>query len=92
MQGKNRINLLQSVDSTNNYAMRQVHEGMAEHGMAWLARQQTAGKGQHEKTWETTAGENILMSIVLDTRPVLLQHQFTLSATIAAACHAFINS
>ncbi len=92
MQGKNAINLLQSVDSTNNYAMRQVHEGMAEHGMAWLARQQTVGKGQAGRQWESTAGENILMSILLDTSELLLQDQFSLSAAMASACHAFINS
>jgi BirA family transcriptional regulator, biotin operon repressor / biotin---[acetyl-CoA-carboxylase] ligase len=92
MQSKNLINLLQFVDSTNNYAMRQVHEGMAEHGMAWLAKQQTEGKGQHGKQWETTPGENILMSVVLNTKMVLLQHQFGLSAAVAAACHAFISS
>jgi BirA family biotin operon repressor/biotin-[acetyl-CoA-carboxylase] ligase len=92
MHAKNLINLLQFVDSTNNYAMRQVHEGMAEHGMAWLARQQTAGKGQAGKQWETAPGENILMSIVLDTKTISLQHRFTLSAAVASACHAFVNS
>lgn len=92
MQAKNLINLLQFVDSTNNYAMRQVHEGMAEHGMAWLAKQQTEGKGQPGKQWETTAGENILMSIVLDMKMISLQQQFHLSAAVASACHAFVNS
>lgn len=91
MQAKNRIALLQSVDSTNNYAMGQVHAGMAEHGMAWLARQQTAGKGQHQKSWESNTGENILMSILLDTRSIPIQYQFGLSAAVASACHAFVN-
>ena len=31
------FNILDRVDSTNNYAMAKVHEGMAMHGQAWFA-------------------------------------------------------
>jgi BirA family transcriptional regulator, biotin operon repressor / biotin---[acetyl-CoA-carboxylase] ligase len=57
---------LQQVDSTNNYATALAHAGMAEHGTAVLARHQTAGKGQRDKGWTSTAGDNITLSLVLD--------------------------
>ena len=38
--------IVDTVDSTNNYAMEKVHAGLANHGMAWFANDQTAGKGQ----------------------------------------------
>src|SRR5258707_10219889 len=42
----NQLIELESVDSTNNYAMRRIHEGLASDGMVYLARHQWAGKGQ----------------------------------------------
>lgn len=85
------IIILESVDSTNNYAMGQVHAGVAVHGQAWLALDQKQGKGQHGKEWKTAIGDNITMSTVLDATSVSIQQQFKLSATIAVACHSFVK-
>ena len=57
--------ILDTVDSTNNYAMTRVQAGMASHGMVWFAHEQSAGKGQRGKGWETQPGKNIAMSLVL---------------------------
>jgi BirA family transcriptional regulator, biotin operon repressor / biotin---[acetyl-CoA-carboxylase] ligase len=89
---RNEITILESVDSTNNYAMGQVHAGVAAHGKAWLALEQKQGKGQLGKEWKTAKGDNITMSTVLDTSALSIQQQFKLSATVAAACHAFVKS
>jgi BirA family biotin operon repressor/biotin-[acetyl-CoA-carboxylase] ligase len=91
MQAKNAIITLQTVDSTNNYAMGQVHAGVSEHGQAWLALEQTQGKGQHGKVWKAAKGDNITMSIALDANGLDMKQQFRLSAAIASACHAFIK-
>ncbi|MBD0288874.1 MAG: biotin--[acetyl-CoA-carboxylase] ligase, partial [Flavisolibacter sp.] len=56
---------LQQVDSTNNYATALVHAGMAQHGTAVFAHEQTEGRGQRQKVWETGKGENIAISIIL---------------------------
>ncbi|MBL7745721.1 MAG: biotin--[acetyl-CoA-carboxylase] ligase [Chitinophagaceae bacterium] len=74
---------LQTVDSTNNYALTQIHAGLAEHGMAIFAHEQVAGKGQRGKTWASSKGDNIALSIII--KPVLLQvsQQFQLSACAA---------
>ena len=80
--GKRFIELL-SVDSTNNYAMQQVQNGVAENGDVYFAFEQTAGKGQFDKQWFTAKGENIILSVVLDTRAFQLSQQFILKMTAA---------
>ncbi len=82
---------LTSVDSTNNYAMEQVQAGDAQHGAAWFAHEQTAGKGQRGKAWQTAKGENIIVSVVLNTKWVALSRQFYFSAAMALAAHDFFS-
>lgn len=82
---------LQSVDSTNNYALGLLHEGRTGHGTAYFAHEQTMGKGQWGKTWTSGAGMNIMMSLVI--KPFFLQpfRQFELSAALALACLDFFK-
>ncbi len=86
------ITIFESLDSTNNYAMQQIHAGMAAHGDTFLALRQTAGKGQHGKVWLAEEGESILMSTILDITminspvfPIGINQQFQLSALVAVA-------
>lgn len=85
----NSLLILNTVDSTNNYAMAQVRAGSAHHGQVWFTREQTAGKGQYGKPWKTSVGENIMMSICLETAKLSMGQQFELSASMALAAHAF---
>jgi BirA family transcriptional regulator, biotin operon repressor / biotin---[acetyl-CoA-carboxylase] ligase len=80
--------ILPTIDSTNNYAMRQIQAGLANHGAAWFALEQTAGKGQRGKSWLTTPNLNIMLSAVV-TPNLLPTRQFWLSATVALACFDF---
>lgn len=82
--------VLDTVDSTNNYAMKQIHEDLALHGMAWFAKNQTQGKGQRGKTWLSMPGENILLSITIQPNTALQPHPFCFSALIALTCRDFI--
>ncbi len=84
--------ILDEVDSTNNYAIRMVQAQMAEHGACWFAHKQTAGKGQRAKSWQSTPGDNIILTCVIN--PVPLQHhqQFILIAAVALGCYDFFNS
>jgi BirA family biotin operon repressor/biotin-[acetyl-CoA-carboxylase] ligase len=77
---------LESVDSTNNYAMARVHAGLAYSGQAYLARHQWAGKGQRGRTWLSEPGQNICMSLVLDPHPMPVSGQFLLGAAAALGC------
>ncbi len=68
--------------------MRQIQAGLATHGTAWFALEQTAGKGQRGKSWLTTPNQNIMLSVVI-TPGLLPSRQFCLSATVALACYDF---
>jgi BirA family biotin operon repressor/biotin-[acetyl-CoA-carboxylase] ligase len=74
---------LESVDSTNNYAMARIHEGMASDGLVCLARHQWAGKGQRGRTWLSEPGQSLNMSLVIEPRNLLLTQQFLFSAAVA---------
>lgn len=91
MEQSRLFNILDSVDSTNNYAMGKVHEGMATHGMAWYAHAQTAGKGQRGKEWVSEAGKNIILSIVLKPALIFRSRPFYFSALMALCCHEFLE-
>lgn len=82
---------LSTVDSTNIYAMEQIQANLAVHGAAFFARAQTAGKGQRGKQWEAVPGENILLSVVLNTQFLVISQQFHLSAAVALACYDFLE-
>lgn len=56
---------LDTIDSTNNYAMQLLQDGMAQSGTVVSAKFQSAGKGQRGKLWTSRPGENVAMSIVL---------------------------
>ncbi len=85
-----KLIILDSVDSTNNYAMGLLHEGLANDGDAWLALEQTSGKGRLSKGWHAEKGKNILMSMII--KPVLpLQQQFQLSMAVAVACQKLLT-
>ena len=83
--------ILDTVDSTNNYAMQQLQDGLAKHGSAWFATEQTAGKGQRGKTWASEKGKNIAMSFVLEPEQLRITSQFYLSAVVALACFEFLK-
>jgi BirA family transcriptional regulator, biotin operon repressor / biotin---[acetyl-CoA-carboxylase] ligase len=81
----NQLIELESVDSTNNYAMARIHEGLASDGMLYLAHHQWAGKGQRGKTWISEPGQNLMMSLVIKPSPLNLTQQFLFSAAVALA-------
>ena len=71
---------LSEIDSTNNYAMRLIDEGMAEHGMIVRADFQTKGKGQLANLWLAEESKNLLISAIIDTREFAIEKQFFLNA------------
>ncbi|HUM97153.1 MAG TPA: biotin--[acetyl-CoA-carboxylase] ligase [Chitinophagaceae bacterium] len=81
---------LQSVDSTNNYARKLIQEGMAQNGMAIFAHDQTLGRGQRGKKWESEKGANIALSILIKPDFLKLSQQFWLSACVAVSVNQFL--
>ncbi len=77
---------LTSINSTNIYAMEQLQANLAEHGAAFFADEQTNGKAQMGKHWHSLPGQNILLSVIMNTKALSLSKPFPLSAAIALAC------
>lgn len=90
-KAKALLKILQQTDSTNNYAMQVVHDGAAKHGMAFAALEQTAGKGQRNKSWMAQPGKNIALSVILKTDALKPAQQFLLSMAVAMAVYEFIK-
>jgi BirA family transcriptional regulator, biotin operon repressor / biotin---[acetyl-CoA-carboxylase] ligase len=84
--------ILDSVDSTNNYAMAQAHAALATHGHAVFAYRQTGGKGQRGKNWLTGNGENVAISIIIEPNHLQVAEQFRLSVAVALGCYDFFSS
>jgi len=80
---------LSEVDSSNNYAIRQVQALMAGHGTTWFAWHQKAGRGQRGKAWDAVPGENIIITTIAEPPSVSIENQFILSVIVALACSDF---
>jgi BirA family biotin operon repressor/biotin-[acetyl-CoA-carboxylase] ligase len=84
--------LLNSVDSTNNYAMAKAHAGLAKDGDAYFTFNQTGGKGQRGKSWHTGNGKNIALSIVTVPAKLSVDEQFKLSVAVALGSFDFFRN
>jgi BirA family biotin operon repressor/biotin-[acetyl-CoA-carboxylase] ligase len=80
------------VDSTNNYAMGLLHAGMAQHGTAVFAHDQTRGRGQRSKQWLSEGKKNIALSVIMDVHGLSTSQIFLLSKAIATGALHFFNS
>ncbi len=89
---------LSTIDSTNIYAMAQIKEGLAESGSCFRADYQTQGKGQHGRIWESSKGQNILCSYILELEKLdglkkwTPTDQIGFSAAIALGIRAFFDA
>ena len=72
-------------DSTQTIATNKAREGVP-HGTLVVSEEQTAGRGRLDRSWESSAGKGIWMSLIL--RPNISPQfaaQFTLVAAVAIA-------
>src|SRR5689334_16225981 len=75
---------LDTIDSTNNYAMRLIDADTAQSGLTIVAGQQTMGKGQRGRQWLDKPGENLLMSIII-APAYSLEEQFIFNMAVTSA-------
>ena len=86
---------LSEIDSTNMYAMEQIHAQKALSGSVYQTDFQTNGKGQHGRIWESYRGENLLCTYVLELNALkqgknwVPSEQLGLSAAVALGTQAF---
>ena len=89
---------LSTIDSTNIYAMAQIKQGLAKSGSCFRADYQTHGKGQHGRVWESSKGQNILCSYILELKKLDALKKWTptdqigFSAAIALGIRAFFDA
>lgn len=89
--GQNHLHF-KEIDSTNLYATNLLAKTNPIDGTVISADFQTAGKGQYDRKWLSTSGENIIMSIILYPDFLTAQEQIYLNMTIALAIHDFLNT
>ena len=86
---------LSEIDSTNMYAMEQIHAQKALSGSVYQTYFQTNGKGQHGRIWESHRGENLLCTYILELNALkkgknwVPTEQLGLSAAVAMGAQAF---
>jgi BirA family transcriptional regulator, biotin operon repressor / biotin---[acetyl-CoA-carboxylase] ligase len=81
----NKVIMYSSVDSTNNEAWRLINSTSISEGTIIRAGFQTAGKGQGGTSWESEAGCNLNISIVLRPTYVSVSNQFSLNQAVSIA-------
>ena len=86
--GKNLIEL-DSVDSTNSFAKEMLLNSRPIEGTVITAKEQFAGRGQMGNKWNTEAGKNITLSLVLYPDQLDADKQFFLNMAIALAVKDF---
>lgn len=83
--------VLDSVDSTNKYALKYAQEQQA-HGSVILAIEQTLGKGQSGASWQSNANENITLSLILQNQHLQSCNPFQLVEWVAVCLRGFLVS
>lgn len=71
--------------------MQLVKTGLAKHGSAFFANEQTAGKGQRTKSWQSANGQNIILSVIIQPEKLLVAEQFYLNIIAALAAEDLFN-
>ena len=72
--------------------MQLIRDGKATSGTAIYALEQTDGKGQRGRIWESAMGENIMLTVVLNAEQFSALDQFPFSAAIILGCHDFFSA
>ena len=82
---------LPEVTSTNSYAKEMLKDKRPPEGTVIVADHQTAGKGQDGNSWESEAGKNILMTLILYPSFVEISSQFRISMAVALGIIDFLK-
>ena len=82
---------LDSVDSTNNYVAKLLQGGEIDHGTVILAAEQYAGKGQRSSGWSVKPGENLTLSVFLDSVNVAVSQQFILTQIVSLSLTSLLK-
>ena len=76
---------LDAIDSTNDFLKRAVRENELEDYTVVIANKQTNGKGQMGAKWESDAGNNIIMSVLVKSVSLSTSSVFDLNVAVSLA-------
>jgi BirA family biotin operon repressor/biotin-[acetyl-CoA-carboxylase] ligase len=82
---------LSEVDSTNNYAMNLVRQGVARNFQCIWALHQNQGRGQRGNSWLSENGKNLTCSIIFFPLSLEATENFYLSMTVCLAAKRFLE-
>lgn len=89
--GQQLIELI-SVPSTNKVAAEQLALSQLQHGAVVFAHEQTAGRGQHGRSWLSAKDLDLTFSIALLPDRLKVSEQFVLVRLSALAVHEVVRS
>jgi len=72
------------VDSTNEWAQRELAAGRAQHGDTFVAEGQTAGRGRLGRTWHSAPSEGLYVTVVVRPQSLPGPGALTLAGGLAA--------
>lgn len=84
--GRNQIHLSETA-STNNYAAEMLRQVGTLEGTVITADYQSGGRGQRDRAWHSSPGDNLLCTFILKPTWLPLEKQFILNKAIALAVH-----
>lgn len=82
---------LDTVDSTNNYAVRELLTKSLNEGTVFVAACQESGRGQGQSAWESARDKNLTFSIVLYPESIEIQNQFMISKSVSLGVLDFLS-
>jgi BirA family biotin operon repressor/biotin-[acetyl-CoA-carboxylase] ligase len=82
---------LDSIDSTNSYAIRLLLKEQVEEGTVIWAREQLAGRGQNENRWDSDPGKNLTFTTILFPRFLDPSRQFLLNKMVSLGILDFVR-
>ena len=82
-----RVLVYERVDSTNTLALALAQDAAAD-GLVLVAREQTAGRGQHGRTWLSPAGSSVLLSALVFPPPTLQRPAILTAWAAVSVCEA----
>jgi BirA family biotin operon repressor/biotin-[acetyl-CoA-carboxylase] ligase len=77
------LHRIEQVGSTMTWARAEVEGGRASPGAAFLAEAQTAGRGRHGRSWSSSPGKGLYLTVVLPES--LAEASVTLAGALATA-------
>ena len=86
-----KIVFMDSLESTNNYASGLLKKEVVPEGTVIHTHYQTAGRGQIGNKWESEAGKNLLISIIIYPHHIQPEEQFDISVAISLGVLDYIK-